>query len=114
MIKYGILLFNLVGLMFFRMFTTVEVPITATLPAQVDPGGEFTMEVSIDKGSISGFAQLKLELPEGFSGFTAVNKDGAEFKVSGTTLRFTWTSLPSQNMLKVSFKALAPQGSDGK
>ncbi len=110
MIKYTLLLFNLLGVLLFRLFFGSDVNISGNAPTQVDPGQEFTVEFNISKGDISGFAQLKLELTEGLSPMAAVEKSSSDFKVSGQTVRFTWTSLPGDPNLKVSFKVKASQG----
>ncbi len=113
MIKYAILLLNFAGLLVYRVIFGPDVTLTPTAPANVDPGQEFSVEVTIKKGAVGGFAQLKLELPEGFTA-AAGEKNGADFKISGQTVRFTWTSLPSQEEYKISLKLTAPTGNDGK
>ncbi|MCC7301644.1 MAG: hypothetical protein IT233_03285 [Bacteroidia bacterium] len=113
MIKYAVLLLNFTGILIYNAFFSPDVNLSVNAPKQAEPGQEFTVEVNIKKGSIAGFAQLKMELPGGFTAAPG-EKGGADFKMSGTTVRFTWTSLPSQEEIKVSLKLTPPQGNTGK
>ncbi len=113
MIKYAILLLNFTGILLYNAFFAPDVTVTPNAPQQVEPGQEFNFEVSIKKGSTAGFAQLKMELPVGFTA-TATSKAGGDFKISGEIVRLTWTSLPSDEELKVAFKLTPPQGTKGK
>ncbi|MEW6469675.1 MAG: hypothetical protein AB1458_12160 [Bacteroidota bacterium] len=103
MIKYLLLLFNMLGVLLFRGFFAEDISVTQTAPAKVNPGEEFTVEITVKKGSLAGFAQIKSELPEGMTAAVA-DAGGAEFKFSGQIVRFTWTSLPSSPEFKVSYK----------
>jgi hypothetical protein len=112
MIRYFVLLFNMVGVLIFRTFFVDDVTVKQNVPAKANPGDEFTVEVTINKGSMGGFAQLKCELPEGLTA-TQGEVSGSEFKFSGQIVRFTWTSLPGDATLKVSYKVKVAPGTNG-
>ena len=103
MIRYFVLLFNMIGVFIFHTFFADDVTVTQSAPAKVNPGDEFTVEITIKKGALGGFAQLKCEVPEGCTA-TQGDVSGSEFKFSGQIVRFTWTSLPGDAELKVSYK----------
>ena len=112
MIRYFVLLFNMIGVFIFRTFFAGDVTLTQTAPAKANPGDVFTVEISINKGTLGGFAQMKCEIPEGFTAEQGENA-GSEFKFSGQIVRFTWTSLPGDATLKVSYKIKVAAGLSG-
>src|ERR1051326_9143931 len=101
MIRYFVLLFNMIGVLIFRTFFAGDVTLNQTAPSKVNPGDEFTVEININKGALGGFAQMKCELPEGFTA-TQGETGGSEFKFTGQIVRFTWTSLPADAAIKIS------------
>ena len=103
MIKYLFLLINMLGVMLFNAFFADDISVSQTGPAKVNPGEDFTVEITVKKGAMGGFAQIKSELPEGMTAMVQ-EANGAEFKFSGQIVRFTWTSLPSTPEFKVSYK----------
>jgi hypothetical protein len=112
MIRYFVLLFNMAGVFLFRAFFVDDVTVTQKAPDKVNPGDEFTVEISISKGTLGGFAQLKCELPEGFTASQG-EISGSEFKFSGQIVRFTWTSLPGDPVIKVSYKVKVDPSANG-
>lgn len=114
MIRYAVLLFNMIGLLAYRMFIAGGVEATQSVPANMKPGAEYTIEVTINKGATGGFAKFQQDLPEGFTA-TAVESKGASFSFTGTAVKFIWTSLPSEEEFKISYKvALAPNAPVGE
>lgn len=103
MIKYVVLLFNMLGLLIYQAIFSDPVTVTQQAPAQVAPGSEFTVELTINKGSIEGFAKLQQDLPEGFTA-TALETSGGDFTFTERTVRFIWNSLPAEASIKVSYK----------
>lgn len=106
MIKYVVLLFNMLGLLIYQAIFSDPVTVTQQAPSQVDPGTEFTVELTINKGSIEGFAKLQQDLPEGFTA-TALETAGGDFTFTERTVRFIWNSLPADASIKVSYKVNA-------
>src|SRR6185312_15157315 len=102
MIKYLVLLINLVGLFVYQVFMQSGVTATQTAPASANPGSSFTVEVTINKASATGFAKYQADLPQGCTA-SAVNKNGATVLASGNAIKFLWASLPSDQTLKISY-----------
>lgn len=103
MIKIAALLFNSIALFFYQLFFIDEVTLTPKVPETVKPGTEFVMELTIDKGSNSGFAKFQQELP---SGFTAVEIEtsGGSFTFNDQTVKIIWMALPEESSFKISYK----------
>ncbi|HXP50951.1 MAG TPA: hypothetical protein VN922_13410 [Bacteroidia bacterium] len=102
MIKYLVLLFNLIGLFIYQVFMQSSVTVTQTAPPNANPGSSFTVEVTINKGAASGFAKYQADLPQGFTA-TAVEKQGATVLSSGNAIKYIWASLPGDATLKISY-----------
>ncbi|HXB13628.1 MAG TPA: hypothetical protein VNZ45_16695 [Bacteroidia bacterium] len=103
MIKYLVLLFNLIGLFLYQLFFQTNVTATQSVPASADAGSSFVVEVSINKADISGFAKYQEDLPKGFTA-VAVDKQGATVLSSDNAIKFIWASLPSDATIKISFR----------
>ncbi len=99
---------------------------TPGLPTQQGPGNvsgtrtiipvsdtEVLVEVTIRKGLLRGFGKLQENLPAGFTA-TATGNDDAIFSTGGRTAKFVWLNLPAKETLKVTYRLLAPAGSDGE
>lgn len=112
MLKYGALLFNTIALLIYQFFFADTVSITQNIPSSAKPDTEFTVELTINKGSTAGFAKLQQDLPEGF---TAVQDDnnGASFTFSNQSVKFIWMSLPSDKEFKVKYKVKVAAGLNG-
>ena len=108
------LLLSLAGIILLTSFLKQEeVSVTMKAPASVKPGGDFLVEITINKGTTTGFGQIKQELPDGFKAEAKV-KNGGEFKMSGQTLRFTWTELPAENQFKATYRVTLDPKVKGK
>jgi outer membrane biosynthesis protein TonB len=103
MIKYIILLFNLMGLFLYQMFFQTSVTATQTVPANADAGSSFVVQVTINKADVSGFAKYQEDLPPGFTA-TAIAKQGATVLSSDNAIKFIWAALPSDQSITISFK----------
>ncbi len=103
MIRFAVLLFNMIGLLAYRMFFVGGVEVSQSVPSEMKPGTEYTIEVTVNKGTIGGFAKFQQDIPEGFTA-VAVESKGASFSFSGTAVKFIWTSLPSEPEFKISYK----------
>ncbi len=103
MIKYVALLFNTVALLIYQFFFADGITITQKAPANVKPGSEFTVELTIKKGDADGFAKLQQELPDGFEA-TGGATSGASFAFTNNSVKFIWMALPNDKEFKVSYK----------
>jgi len=112
MIKYFILLFNMIALIIYKAFFAGDISVTQSAPASSKQGSDFTVELTINKGETGGFAKLQQELPAGFTA-TAIQSKGASFSFSNQTVKFIWTSLPAEAEFKISYKVTVGAGVSG-
>jgi len=112
MLKYFILLFNLLGLFLYHAFVDDGITVTPSVPPKVTSGQDFVVELTISKKSAEGFAMLEQEVPKGFT-VKEIETKGATFTFSKRLLKFVWTSLPSDAEYKVSYKVSVDQKMNG-
>jgi len=103
MLKYIALLINSIALLVYHFFFADGITINTKVPESVKPDTEFTVEVVINKGTVTGFAKLQHDLPEGF---TAIQDDnnGASFTFTNQSVKFIWMSLPNDKEFKIKYK----------
>lgn len=102
MLKLSLVLINFIGLFFLHFFSLNEVTITNMAPASLNPGEKTLVEVTIDKASIQGFAKFEIVFPEGFIAIPA-STNGASFTFSDKRARFVWMTLPTEQVVTVSY-----------
>lgn len=104
MIKYLFLLFNVMGLLFFKTFFENEpVTVSHNFPDKVIVGNEYVVEVKIIKNEIGGFAEFKQLLPEGFNA-TIIDSQKGTFTFSDREAKIIWMSLPQEKEFTVKYK----------
>lgn len=113
MLKYGALLFNTIALLIYQFFFADGITISQNIPASAKPDTEFTVELTINKGTTSGFAKLQQDLPEGFTAVQDEN-NGASFTFSNQAVKFIWMSLPSDKEFKIKYKVKVAAGMSGE
>ena len=79
------------------------VHVTQKLSSSVQAGSDFTVEVTIHKADIIGFAKFQVELPEGFTATPAETKNGT-FSFTDHKVKFIWMTLPADQEFKISYK----------
>src|SRR5690606_27706498 len=72
-------------------------------PAQVATGGNFTVALTVKKGSIDGFAKLQQILPDGFTA-ERIETSNATFSFKDQTVKCIWMALPTDEEFTVSYK----------
>ncbi|MCB9170680.1 MAG: hypothetical protein H6597_08080 [Flavobacteriales bacterium] len=107
-----LVLFDLFGILLIDLFLLVNVKITQDAPATMMPGTEVKVTVTVEKGDLTGFAKLQLDLPEGFS-VTAIETKGASFTFADQKAKFIWMALPSSPSFKVSYDLIAAPDAAG-
>lgn len=112
MLKYAALLFNTVALLMYQFFFADGITITQNVPSTVKTEGEFTVELTINKGTVGGFAKLQQDLPEGFTA-TQDENSGASFTFSNQSVKFIWMSLPNDKEFKIKYKVKVAAGVSG-
>lgn len=112
MLKYAALLFNTLALLIYQFFFADGITVTQNVPSKAKPDSEFTVELTINKGTIGGFAKLQQELPEGFTAIQDEN-NGASFTFTNQAVKFIWMSLPSDKEFKIKYKVKVAAGING-
>ena len=101
MLKY-ILLFIMLLLSYPAACEDVVI-ITRETPYKTIAGSEFIVQLTIDKGSITGFGTVEERLPQGFTA-TAIQTNRANFVFDNQVARFFWMSLPEENEIVLLYK----------
>ncbi|HVA97925.1 MAG TPA: hypothetical protein VNG53_03440, partial [Bacteroidia bacterium] len=113
MIRYLILFFNMLGLLVYHLFLPDVITATQVVPSSVKPGDSFTVEVTINKGTVSSFAKLQEDLPNGFTA-SEVDSKGGSFSFKDHSVKFIWTALPSDNSFVVKYKITVDPSANGQ
>lgn len=106
MLKYTLVLVQLLSVFFFASTLEDGVIVEDNTPPQLTPGEERIVEISVNKGDVTGFAKLQLELPEGLSA-EAGDLHGSSFTFADGKIKFIWQSLPADQVFTVSYKLKA-------
>src|SRR4051812_38316844 len=106
MIKYIIILMNMLALVLVRFFFAGDVSVKIDAPTAVKQGDVFTVNVTFNKGSISGVGFFKQEIPAGMIEGVPVEVKGGEFKYlpQDNVVKCTWISLPAEGEFTISYK----------
>lgn len=85
-----------------------NVAISIDHPNQVDAGEEFTVSVTITKGTLTDYSRFSQDLP---LGLTAVNvsSPNADFSFDNQRIRIIWLKLPEGEEVTVSYKIMVDQ-----
>ena len=105
MIK-GLYIFGSIALVFISSFffaATEQVSIQPSVPSVVKPGESFVVELTINKGNITGFANLQQYLPEGFTA-TPVETSQGNFSFTDHLVKFVWIHLPEEKTFRISYR----------
>ena len=78
-------------------------PFTCVRKVPATASDEFTVEITVNKANLSGFAKLMEVLPYGFTA-TAIESAGASFSFADQKVRYIWVSLPTTPEFKISYK----------
>ena len=113
MIKYLFILINALTVFIYSLFSgDGAITVTNNIPKSINPGQEITVEFKITKGSMSGFAKLQIELPEGILIKEKDNK-GANFTLVEGIAKWVWSALPADNELVVKATLVAASDASG-
>ena len=112
MLNQLVVLVNLIGLFLVDTFLLADINITQNIPASMEPGSEVRVTVTIEKGDLTGFAKLQLDLPNGLTA-TAIETKGASFTFADQKAKFIWMALPSSPTFKISYTLSASKEASG-
>jgi len=91
--------------MFFLSFSLSgqEVEISMDHPDRVTAGEEFTVTVTIKKGSLTDYSRFSQDVPQGLSA-TNVSSPNADFSFDEQRVRIIWLKMPKANEISVSYR----------
>lgn len=112
MLKYTFVIVQLLSAFFFASTLEDGVIIEDNTPPQIAPGEERMVEISVNKGDVTGFAKLQLDLPEGLSA-EAGDLHGSSFTFADGKVKYIWQSLPADQVFTVSYKLKAAPSASG-
>lgn len=112
MVNQLVLLVNVIGLLLFDTFLAADINISQNVPATMTPGSEVRVTITVNKGELSGFAKLQLDLPVGMTA-TAIETKGASFTFADQKAKFIWMALPSTPTFKLSYTLHADPSMSG-
>ncbi len=92
-------LINLFGLLLIDALFLADISITQNMPTTMQAGSEVKVTVTVEKGDLTGFAKLQIDMPEGLS-VTAIETKGASFTFADQKAKFIWMALPTQAFLQ--------------
>lgn len=78
------------------------VTVYLNMPQSARAGSEFIVEITINKGDITGFAKYQNILPEGFYAEPLETKN-ATFIFKDNIVKFLWLALPADTQLTISY-----------
>lgn len=113
MLRNIVLFLNLFILLIYQALVSNTVSINQKSPENVKAGEEFTVELTISKGTIAGFAKFQQDLPEGFTASSGDAKGGS-FSFSEQKVKFIWMSLPADAEFKISYKVKVADNVSGE
>lgn len=118
MVKSLLVLINLGFLAALNFLFLQNIEVNNNLPNQLAPGESVEVELTISKGSVSGFAKLQLNVGNGLA-VENIESPGASFTFNDQKAKFIWMSLPEDKIVTVRYRLTAlpdargPQKVDG-
>ena len=112
MLKFAILLFNTLAVLMYQFLFSDGITVTQVVPTAGKTGKEFTIEITVNKGTSGGFAKLQETLPAGFTAIEDKN-NGASFFFPTRVVTFIWMTLPNDKEFKISYKVKVAEGVSG-
>ena len=103
------------GILFiaFTSFFQTGVTIRMDMPDVIEAGTEITVNVTINKGKLTGFARFQQNLPQGFTA-VAVNSANADFSFQDQMVRLIWFRIPDEDEITFSYRIIANERLTGQ
>lgn len=89
-----------------------ELTATQNFETTVKPGGVLKVEITINKGAITGFMKFSQDLPEGYTA-SLVDSKGGSFSYADNMAKIVWISPPAEQSFTVSYNITAPASANG-
>jgi hypothetical protein len=93
---------------FLSSFFSSDVAIKIDTPDSIDAGTKIQVNVTINKGKLTGFARFQQSLPYGFT-VVAVNSANADFSFQDQKVRLIWLRLPDDEEITISYTLIADE-----
>ena len=93
-------------------FLGQELTATQNFPSSVAAGSEFTMEININRGAITGFMKFFQELPTGFTA-KEIDSKGGSFSFADRGAKIVWIAPPTETTYTISYKITVPVDASG-
>jgi len=94
---------NMVGVLSINLMLSEDVSLSVGVPAEVNAGTEFDVELNLKKGSIESFARFQQDLPNGLTA-QVVDAANSNFTAEGQKIKIIWLRLPSEKEIKVLYR----------
>jgi len=85
-----------------------EVRISMDHPQEVTAGSEFTVTVTIQKGSLTDYSRFSQDLPLGLTAAN-ISSPNADFSFDNQRIRIIWLKLPEEDEVKVTYNILVDE-----
>jgi hypothetical protein len=108
MIKQLVVTINFIGVFFIGWFFSGTVDVSQNVPQQAKVNEKFTVEITINKSDLEGFAKFQTELPDGFYAEPGETQ-GATFSFKDKKVKFIWMALPADEEIKISYNVTASE-----
>lgn len=89
-----------------------ELTAVQKVPSSATPGTEIPVEITINKGGMTGFMKFFQELPEGFSG-TGIESKSGSFSSTDGGVKIVWIAPPTDPSFTISYKIAIPASFSG-
>lgn len=102
-----------IGLLFlYKTSICQDVTVTQSIPSSAIPGNDMVVEITINKGTLTGFMKYFQEVPEGFTATDIDSKSGS-FTFAENGIKIVWLSPPSDASFVISYKINIPASATG-
>jgi hypothetical protein len=90
-----------------------KITVVQNFPAAVHAGSDFTVEIKINKGNVTGLAKFQQYIPLGLTA-TAMESAGADFSFEQQNVKLIWTSVPENADITLRYKISVSPSLSGK
>ncbi|MFT7611381.1 MAG: hypothetical protein ACI9J3_000324, partial [Parvicellaceae bacterium] len=114
MLKSALISINVIGLVLFPFLYAENVSIDHAIPSSINAGEEIYVQLTLNKGNVSGPARLKLDFSSA-QGLDAAELEsaGASFTYKDNSVLFIWYSIPADETINLKYKLSAKSDATG-